>query len=173
MSANQKSQRRVIGNNGFTKPKKTSKKRVMYGGKINIPENQPQSFKNLNTFPQPSIESLNLTQNYSKLIQEEDSGIKMFKSKLNYNPFYKTVPTNESTNESTTESTPKRKNKYNTSINSVNAQLRRFSGEFPSKPITYEMIQEMISNMTPETPKKLSPEQLEHQDALFRDFCDF
>ena len=35
------------------------------------------------------------------------------------------------------------------------------------------MIQEMISNMTPETPKKLSPEELEHQDALFRDFCDF
>ena len=101
----------------------------------------------------------------------------IYKSKLNYNPFYKMAPITEykteSINQSPKESTPKRKNKYNTSINSVNAQLRRFSGEFPSKPITYEMIQEMISNMKPETPKKLSPEQLEHQDALFRDFCDF
>ena len=71
------------------------------------------------------------------------------------------------------ESTPKRKNKYNTSINSVNEQLLKFSEENPSKPITYEMIKEMISNMKPETSQELSPQQLEHQDALFRDFCDF
>jgi hypothetical protein len=63
--------------------------------------------------------------------------------------------------------------KYNTSINLVMAQIEDIQKNDPNKNITYEMISEMIKNMPQQVEKKLTKEQLEKQEALFLDFCDF
>lgn len=43
----------------------------------------------------------------------------------------------------------------------------------PNKNITYDMISEMIKNKPTNQEKKLTKEELEKQEELFRDFCDF
>lgn len=63
--------------------------------------------------------------------------------------------------------------KYNTSINIVMSQIEDIKKNDPNKNITYEMISEMIKNMPQQAEHKLTKEQLEKQEALFIDFCDF
>ena len=63
--------------------------------------------------------------------------------------------------------------KYNTSINIVMSQIEDIQKNDPNKNITYEMISEMIKNMPQQVEQKLTKEQLEKQEALFLDLCDF
>jgi hypothetical protein len=67
----------------------------------------------------------------------------------------------------------KKSPKYDTSMSVVIAQLNNIVKNEPNKNITYEMISEMIKNKPKNQEKKISKEELEKQDELFRDFCDF
>jgi hypothetical protein len=67
----------------------------------------------------------------------------------------------------------KKSPKYDTSMSVVIAQLEDIMKNNPNTNITYEMISEMIKNKPKNQEKKLTKEELEKQDALFHDFCDF
>ena len=63
--------------------------------------------------------------------------------------------------------------KYDTSMNFVLSQIDDLMKNNPNTNITYDMISEMIKNKPKIQEKKISKEELEKQDELFRDFCDF
>jgi hypothetical protein len=63
--------------------------------------------------------------------------------------------------------------KYDTSMSVVMSQIEDIMKNNPNTNITYEMISEMIKNKPKNQEKKLTKEELEKQDALFHDFCDF
>jgi hypothetical protein len=63
--------------------------------------------------------------------------------------------------------------KYDTSMSVVLSQIEDLMKNNPNTNITYEMISEMIKNKPKNQEKKLTKEESEKQDQLFRDFCDF
>jgi hypothetical protein len=63
--------------------------------------------------------------------------------------------------------------KYDTSMSVVFSQIDDIMKNNPNTNITYDMISEMIKNKPINQEKKLTKEELEKQDQLFRDFCDF
>jgi hypothetical protein len=67
----------------------------------------------------------------------------------------------------------KKSYKYDTSINFVLSQIDDLMKNDPNTNITYDMISEMIKNKPKIQEKKISKEESDKQDQLFRDFCDF
>ncbi len=92
-----------------------------------------------------------------------DTGFKMVKSNLKYNPFYKT--NDEIVNPIKIE--------YDSSMAYVHHKLFEMIDENPSQNISEEMINALMEQRPKQEKTKLSPEQIKEQSMLFRDFCDF
>ncbi len=67
----------------------------------------------------------------------------------------------------------KKSPKYDTSMNVVLSQIDALMKNNPNTNITYDMISEMIKNKPKMQENKISKEESEKQEELFRDFCDF
>jgi len=67
----------------------------------------------------------------------------------------------------------KKSHQYDTSMSVVLSQIDDLMKNNPNTNITYDMISEMIKNKPKIQEKKISKEESEKQDQLFRDFCDF